>query len=62
VAERSDVAITIVGDSPDVEEVALGRTGSSKAYQTMVHVDIDDLARSDAPMAPVMKTASIWTR
>ena len=27
VAERSDIVITIVGDAPDVEEVALGEAG-----------------------------------
>ena len=31
VAERSDVVITMLPDSPDVEAVVLGRTASSRA-------------------------------
>ena len=41
VAERSDIVITIVSDSPDVEEVALGSNGIIEgAHEGLVHVDM----------------------
>ena len=41
VAERSDIVITIVGDAPDVEEVALGEAGIIHgAHDGLVHVDM----------------------
>ena len=40
-AEHSDIIITIVGDSPDVEEVALGPNGIIEgAHAGLVHVDM----------------------
>ena len=40
VARRSDIVITIVGDSPDVEEVALGPGGIIEgAHPGLVHVE-----------------------
>ncbi|KKM63658.1 hypothetical protein LCGC14_1509290, partial [marine sediment metagenome] len=45
VAQRSDVVITIVGDSPDVEEVALGRGGIIEgAHPGLVHVDMTTMS------------------
>jgi len=45
VAGRSDVVITIVGDSPDVEEVALGRQGIVEgAHPGLVHVDMTTMS------------------
>ncbi len=41
VAERSDIVITIVGDAPDVEAVALGEAGIVHgAHDNLVHVDM----------------------
>ena len=41
VAERSSVVVTIVGDSPDVEEVALGAEGIiAGAHEGLVHIDM----------------------
>jgi 3-hydroxyisobutyrate dehydrogenase len=45
VARRSDVVITIVGDSPDVEEVALGPGGIIEgAHPGLVHVDMTTMS------------------
>ena len=45
VARRSDVVITIVGDSPDVEEVALGPEGITEgAHPGLVHVDMTTMS------------------
>jgi 3-hydroxyisobutyrate dehydrogenase len=45
VAERSDVVITIVGDSPDVEEVALGPGGIIEgAHYGLVHIDMSTIS------------------
>ena len=41
VADRSDVVITIVGDAPDVEEVALGEAGIVHgAHNRLIHIDM----------------------
>ena len=45
VAERSDVVITIVGDSPDVEQVALGERGIVEgAHEGLVHIDMSTIS------------------
>jgi len=45
VARRSDLVITIVGDSPDVEEVALGANGIIEgAHAGLVHIDMSTIA------------------
>lgn len=45
VAERSDVVITIVGDVPDVEEVALGPDGIvGGAHTGLVHIDMTTIS------------------
>jgi 3-hydroxyisobutyrate dehydrogenase len=45
VAERSDVVITIVGDSSDVEEVALGPGGIVEAARPgLIHIDMTTIA------------------
>ncbi len=45
VAARSDVVITMVGDSPDVEEVTLGPGGIIEgAYSGLVHVDMTTIS------------------
>jgi len=45
VARRSDVVITIVGDSPDVEEVTLGRDGIIEgAHEGLVHIDMTTMS------------------
>lgn len=45
VAERSDVVITIVGDSPDVEQVALGERGIVEgAHAGLVHIDMSTIS------------------
>jgi 3-hydroxyisobutyrate dehydrogenase len=45
VARRSDVVITIVGDSPDVEEVALGTNGIIEgAHPGLVHIDMTTMS------------------
>jgi len=45
VARRSAVVITIVGDSPDVEEVALGRNGIIEgAHPGLVHIDMSTIS------------------
>jgi 3-hydroxyisobutyrate dehydrogenase len=45
VAERSDVVITIVGDSADVEEVALGQGGIVEgAHEGLVHIDMSTIS------------------
>jgi 3-hydroxyisobutyrate dehydrogenase len=45
VAGRSDVVITMVGDSPDVEEVALGPGGIIEgAHSGLVHVDMTTMS------------------
>ncbi len=41
VANRSDIVITIVGDAPDVEQVALGDGGIYEgAHEDLVHIDM----------------------
>lgn len=41
VAKASDIVITIVGDSPDVEQVALGPAGIMEgAHEGLVHIDM----------------------
>jgi 2-hydroxy-3-oxopropionate reductase len=41
VAERSDIVITIVGDAPDVEQVALGDDGIiAGAHDGLAHIDM----------------------
>jgi 3-hydroxyisobutyrate dehydrogenase len=45
VARRSDVVITIVGDSPDVEEVALGTNGIIEGARAgLVHIDMTTMS------------------
>jgi len=45
VARRSAVVITIVGDSPDVEEVALGTNGIIEgAHPGLVHIDMTTMS------------------
>ena len=45
VAERSDIVITIVGDSPDVEQVALGERGIVESAHTgLVHIDMSTIS------------------
>ena len=45
IARRSDVVITIVGDSPDVEEVALGTNGIIEgAHPGLVHIDMSTIS------------------
>ena len=45
VAERSGVVITMVGDSADVEEVALGPGGIIEgAHEGLVHIDMSTIA------------------
>ncbi len=45
VAQRSDVVITIVGDSPDVEEAAVGPGGIIEgAHEGLVHVDMTTMS------------------
>jgi len=45
VARRSDVVITIVGDSPDVEGVALGANGIIEgAHAGLVHIDMTTMS------------------
>jgi len=45
VARRSAVVITIVGDSPDVEELALGRNGIIEgAHPGLVHIDMSTIS------------------
>jgi 3-hydroxyisobutyrate dehydrogenase len=45
VARRSDVVITIVGDSPDVEQVAVGPGGIIEgAHKGLVHVDMTTMS------------------
>ena len=45
VARRSDVVITIVGDSPDVEEVTLGAKGIIEgAHAGLVHIDMTTMS------------------
>ena len=45
VAERSDIVITIVGDSPDVEAVALGERGIlAGAHDGLVHIDMTTMS------------------
>ena len=45
VARRSDVVITIVGDSPDVEEVTLGAKGIIEgAHPGLVHIDMTTMS------------------
>ena len=45
IARRSDVVITIVGDSPDVEEVALGAGGIIEgAHPGLVHIDMTTMS------------------
>ncbi len=45
VARRSDIVITIVSDSPDVEEVALGPGGIiAGAHPGLVHVDMTTMS------------------
>jgi 3-hydroxyisobutyrate dehydrogenase len=45
VAERSDAVITIVGDSPDVEQVALGAAGIVEgAHEGLCHIDMTTMS------------------
>ncbi len=45
VAERSSVVITIVGDSPDVEQIALGERGIvESAHEGLVHIDMTTMS------------------
>ncbi len=45
VASRSDIVITIVGDSPDVEEVALGPGGIIEgSHEGLVHIDMTTMS------------------
>jgi 3-hydroxyisobutyrate dehydrogenase len=45
VARRSDVVITIVGDSPDVEEIAVGGDGLiEEAHSGLVHIDMTTMS------------------
>lgn len=45
VASKSEVVVTIVGDSPDVEAVALGREGIiAGASSGLVHIDMSTIA------------------
>jgi 3-hydroxyisobutyrate dehydrogenase len=45
VARRSDVVITIVGDSPDVEEVTLGAKGIIEGtHAGLVHIDMTTMS------------------
>ena len=45
VARRSDVVITMVGDSPDVEQVALGANGIIEgAHPGLVHIDMTTMS------------------
>ncbi|MEO6197507.1 MAG: NAD(P)-binding domain-containing protein, partial [Dehalococcoidia bacterium] len=45
VAVRSDIVITIVSDSPDVEQVALGRGGIIEgAHPGLVHIDMSTIS------------------
>ena len=45
VAARSDIVITIVGDSPDVEQVALGPAGIIEgAHAGLVHIDMSTIS------------------
>jgi len=45
VAARSEVVFTMVGDSPDVEEVALGETGIIKGGNAgLVHIDMSTIS------------------
>jgi 3-hydroxyisobutyrate dehydrogenase len=47
VAERSDIVITMVGDSPDVEQVALGPDGIIEgAHEGLVHIDMSTISPS----------------
>ena len=47
VAERSDVVITILGDSPDTEAVALGEDGIvAGAHDGLVHIDMSTISPS----------------
>ena len=45
VAQASDVVVTMVGDVPDVEDVALGRDGIiSGAHSGLVHIDMTTIS------------------
>jgi 3-hydroxyisobutyrate dehydrogenase len=45
VAERSDVVITILGDSPDTENIALGEDGIVRgAHDGLVHIDMSTIS------------------
>ena len=45
VAERCDIVITMVGDSPDVEEIALGPGGIIEgAHEGLVHIDMSTIS------------------
>ena len=45
VAEQSAVVITMVGDSPDVEQIALGERGIVEgAHEGLVHVDMSTIS------------------
>jgi 3-hydroxyisobutyrate dehydrogenase len=45
VAEQSDVVITILGDSPDTERVALGERGIIEgAHNGLVHIDMSTIS------------------
>jgi 3-hydroxyisobutyrate dehydrogenase len=45
VAERTSVVLTMVGDSPDVEQVALGNDGVIEgAHEGLVHIDMSTIS------------------
>ncbi|MDP2674872.1 MAG: NAD(P)-dependent oxidoreductase [Dehalococcoidia bacterium] len=45
VARRSEIVITLVGDSPDVEQVALGSNGIIEgAHPGLVHIDMSTIS------------------
>ena len=45
VAERSDAVVTILGDSPDSDQVALGERGIIEgAHQGLVHIDMSTIS------------------
>lgn len=45
VAEQSDIVITILGDSPDTEQVALGERGVIEgAHEGLIHIDMSTIS------------------
>ena len=61
VAERSDVVMTIVSDSPDVEQIALGPAGIIKgARPGLVHIDMSTISPDvTRRIARQLSTASV---